>query len=269
MAAAEARLPGLAAALLGLMLTACASVAPAPAHAASASVAFPILSARPASSTTDARAGLSRLTEGTSAALYVPPTYRADHPAAFVLLLHGATGRGADMIEMFRHEADARGLILLAPDSTGESWDVVTSFVHGRSTGAAPAYGADVERIDAALSQAFARYTVDPARVAVLGVSDGAGYALALGINNATLFRSIVALSPGFMMPIAGKARSRIFIAHGRSDRMLPVEATTGEFVPALRGAGFDVDLLLYNGGHEWPRPVITQALDWYLGKPG
>ncbi len=71
------------------------------------------------------------------------------------------------------------------------------------------------------------------------------------------------------MMPIQSPTRARIFIAHGRSDHMLPVATTTGEFVPALRGAGFDVELMLYRGGHEWPRAVIAAALDWYLGKQG
>ena len=99
----------------------------------------------------------------------------------------------------------------------------------------------------------------------MIGVSDGAGYALAIGGNNADLFRNIIALSPGFMMPIHSPARSRVFLAHGLEDRMLPSKVTTSEFAPALKSLGFDVTLLLYTGGHEWPTTVINQALDWYL----
>ncbi|MBI1361592.1 MAG: phospholipase [Alphaproteobacteria bacterium] len=257
------------AALAGVLLAACAS-APPPASGPASGPALgeaPRLAARPSTQqpASEARTGITRLTDGTSAELYVPRTYRPDQPAPFLLLLHGATGRGADMIDHFRHDADVRGVILLAPDSEGTTWDVVQSFVRGRSTGAPTRYGADVPRIDAALTAVFSRYAIDPARTGVLGVSDGAGYALALGTNNPALFPRVIALSPGFIMPVEATQRARIFIAHGRQDRILPVDVTTTTIVPALRAAGFDVTLDLFNGGHNWPRPVTDAAMSWFL----
>ncbi len=266
MAAADAiGLRGCLAALAGFLFAACASTPPPPGGPASAQ--SPLLSARssPRPAAPEAAIGVTRLTEGTSAVLYVPPSYRSDHPAPFLLLLHGATGRGADMIDHFRRDADAHGIILLAPDSKETTWDVVTSFVRGRSSGALAQYGADVPRIDAALNAVFSHYAVDPEHTGVLGVSDGAGYALALGPNNAALFSRVIALSPGFMMPIKTSDRERIFIAHGRQDRILPMDVSTSVFVPALRAAGFDVTLDIFNGGHDWPRPVTDAAIGWFL----
>ena len=210
--------------------------------------------------------GYLRLNDGeANAVVFVPASYRVDHPAPLALLLHGATGRGTEMVQLFRRQTEARGVILVAPDSVGQSWDVVRSFEAGRPRGSPPHFGADVGRIDAALERVFADYAVDPSKIAVIGVSDGAGYALALGGNNANLFANIIALSPGFMMPIHNRARSRVFLAHGLDDTMLPAKVTSSEFAPALKALGFDVTLVLYNGGHEWPSAVINQALDWYL----
>jgi poly(3-hydroxybutyrate) depolymerase len=43
--------------------------------------------------------------------------------------------------------------------------------------------------------------TVDPQRICVSGFSDGASYALSLGLANGDLFTHVAAFSPGFMRP--------------------------------------------------------------------
>jgi phospholipase/carboxylesterase len=49
-------------------------------------------------------------------------------------------------------------------------------------------YGPDVEFIDRALDWAFDRLTLDIRKLAITGFSDGASYALSLGITNGDLF---------------------------------------------------------------------------------
>ncbi|HVY89842.1 MAG TPA: hypothetical protein VG942_13305, partial [Hyphomonadaceae bacterium] len=134
--------------------------------------------------------GLIHLSQHTSASLYVPASYLSDHPAPFLLLLHGASGRGDNMIRKFKDEADRRGIILLAPDSEGNTWDVALTYGNSRQ---APHFGNDAVRVDAALSQTFARYAIDPRHAGIAGFSDGAGYALSLGVKNSRLFPSIMA----------------------------------------------------------------------------
>ena len=53
---------------------------------------------------------------------------------------------------------------------------------------------------DEALVRVFATYPVDPTHLAISGFSDGASYALSLGLANADLFTHIVAFSPGFVI---------------------------------------------------------------------
>ena len=61
--------------------------------------------------------------------------------------------------------------------------------------------GPDVDTIDRSLRTVFAALPVDPHRLAISGFSDGASYALTLGLPNGDLFTHVIAFSPGFMQP--------------------------------------------------------------------
>ena len=65
------------------------------------------------------------------------------------------------------------GVLLLAPDSRGATWDALPA--------AQGAFGPDVAFLRGALSQVLSLYRVDPAALAIQGFSDGATYALGLG----------------------------------------------------------------------------------------
>ncbi|MDQ4127169.1 MAG: alpha/beta hydrolase-fold protein, partial [Actinomycetota bacterium] len=145
--------------------------------------------------------------------LYVPADYRPDHPRPLVVLLHGAGEDARDGLALLRGQADGAGLILLALASRDYTWDMIA--LRGR-------YGPDVAAIDQALEQTFSRYTVDPSRVAVAGYSDGASYALSLGIANGDLFTHVMAFSPGFLAPTEQTSTPRVFVSHGTRDGWLP-----------------------------------------------
>ena len=102
--------------------------------------------------------------------------------------------------------------MLLVPDSRGRTWDMILGN-----------YGPDVAFIDQALAQTFSRYALNPARLAIGGFSDGASYALSLGLSNGDLFTHIIAFSPGFMAPAQQQGRPPVFITHGTQDRVLPI----------------------------------------------
>src|SRR5215207_7352610 len=164
--------------------------------------------------------------------LYVPAGYRVEDPAPLVLLLHGAGEDARDGLALLRGQADEAGLILLVPDSRGPTWDVVLG--RGR-------YGSDVATIDRALEQTFSRYAVDPAHLAVGGYSDGASYALSLGIANGDLFTHVLAFSPGFMAPAERRGAPRICVSHGTQDGWIPTDRCSRRLVPQLQRAGYDV----------------------------
>jgi phospholipase/carboxylesterase len=75
-------------------------------------------------------------------------------------------------------QQDEAGLVLLAPESRDpRDWDFVFPGY----------YGPDVEFIDRALQQTFDRIAVDAGKVAIEGFSDGASYAVTLGLANGDL----------------------------------------------------------------------------------
>jgi phospholipase/carboxylesterase len=106
-------------------------------------------------------------------------------------------------------------------------------------------------------------YAIDPARISVAGFSDGATYSLALGRLNGTLFRSIVAFSPGILIPVAPRGLPPIFISHGTSDNILPIEIASPRFVPELRRQGYSVEYHEFDGPHAVPPEIAALALSW------
>ena len=190
--------------------------------------------------------------------IYVPTGYSADRPASLVLMLHGAGGNAQHGLDPPLNLADEAGLILLAVDSRRQTWDML----HGR-------YGPDIAFIDAALAQTFDRYAVDPARIAVEGFSDGASYALSVGITNGDLFTHVIAFSPGFAAPAAQREWPRLFISHGIWDDVLPIDRCSRRIVPVLQRAGYDVRYREFDGPHTVPPEMVGEALAWFMGEGG
>ena len=207
------------------------------------------LTARPRQPEAHAAAGLQELTRG--ALLYVPRGYDAQQRYPFVLTLHGAGGAPRNGLEPLLPLADALGLILLAPKSRGGTWDVILG-----------GFGPDVAAIDGALDEAFRRSSVDADRVAVSGFSDGASYALSLGLGNGDLFAAVLAFSPGFSAPATRRGRPAVFVSHGTDDPVLPIGRTSRRIVPSLRRAGYDVDYREFSGGHTVPPQLARAALE-------
>ena len=220
------------------------------------------LAARPASAVPEGGAptGLQRLDDRgeRGALLYVPTGYRPERSAPLVLMLHGAGGVASHSIGLVERYAEERGAIVLAPTSRAGSWDIISS----------RRYGPDVKAIDTALAQVFARYAIDPQRIAIGGFSDGASYALSLGIANGALFQNVIAFSPGFMAPTRQGGRPHIFISHGVDDRVLPIEVCSRRLAPQLRDAGYELRYIEFPDGHTVPKAIADQAFDWFLGEP-
>lgn len=186
--------------------------------------------------------------------LYVPMKYHPARPAPVVVLLHGAGGDARGTLPILRAEADLRGIILLAPESEASTWDMIAS-----------RYGPDVAFIDRALDTLFERYAIDAERIAVAGFSDGASYALSLGLANGDLFRDVLAFSPGYAAPAQAVGRPRIFISHGDEDRVLPIERCGRPLSQRLTRAGYDVDYREFHGGHVVPPDLVREGVKRFL----
>lgn len=220
-----------------------------------------LLEARPSATASGLPIGETRLANG--AAAYRPATAPAG-PLPLIVLLHGAGHRPPNFLQAMEPTADKRGVILLAPSSQGITWDWVENSRGGSSSWNGP----DARRIDEALKDLFNRVAVDPSRVVLLGFSDGASYALSLGLSNPKLFRSVISLSPGmFDQPRRIDRAQRIFIAHGRQDHILPFAATDA-IADALRGYRANLRFRPFDGDHEINRDALAEALNWSLSDP-
>jgi predicted esterase len=173
-----------------------------------------------------------------------------------MLLLHGAGGTGAGIRGRLPVLADSSALSVVALDSRGSTWEVIRG-----------PFGPDVAVIDSVLASTFAQYRVDRTRVTIAGFSDGASYALSLGLSNGDLFTRIVAFSPGMDGVVEAHGRPRIFISHGTRDQVLDVDRTSRRIAPRLRAQGYDVTYREFEGTHDVPRDVAGEALLW-LGRP-
>ena len=214
------------------------------------------LRARPDPPPSDAaRAGLRPLGLGSTrdGLLYVPAGYGAGKRAPLALTLHGAGGDARSGVSHFLHLADEAGVVLLAPESRGRTWDVLVG-----------GYGSDVEFIDRALEWTFERLTLDTRRLAITGFSDGASYGLSLGLTNGDLFTHLIAFSPGFMAPANHRGKPPVFVSHGTRDRVLPIERCSRRIVPQLDRAGYRVRYREFDGPHTVPESIAREALRWF-----
>lgn len=175
-------------------------------------------------------------------------------PVPLLLLLHGAGGSGERMLSRVRAFTDGAGIAVLSPSSVDSTWDAIRGD-----------FSDDVTRIDKALKQVFSEVPVDPARVFVGGFSDGASYALSLGLINGDLFSKILAFSPGFIVQGAEHGRPRIFISHGVEDQILPFERCGKRLATELKSS-YDVTFRQFQGGHEIPPEIGKEAMDWAVG---
>lgn len=184
--------------------------------------------------------------------LRIPEKYRPDVPAPLVVLLHGAGGSARRFVTRIG-VAESLGVVVLAPQSRGATWDAIRGD-----------FGPDVAFIDRALASTFDRCAIDPRRVAIGGFSDGATYALSLGVDNGDLFTHVLAFSPGFITSREVHGRPQIFISHGSQDQILPIASTSRRLVPGLKQAGYEVRYREFDGPHTVPPSISLEALQWF-----
>lgn len=179
------------------------------------------------------------------------PKNASDKPLPLLVMLHGATQRADDMFWYLGSAPEEARVAVLAPNSLDTTWDAISS----RS------FGEDVYYLNRMLERVFETTSIDPARVSVGGFSDGATYALSLGLINGDFFKSIVAFSPGFVIDGDAHGKPRIFISHGSHDHILPIDRCGRRIAGELKGEGYDVTFREFNGDHEIPKDVAREGL--------
>jgi phospholipase/carboxylesterase len=192
--------------------------------------------------------------------LYVPESYDGREALPLVVALHGGSGQGRSFLWTWLREARSRRCLLVAPTSLGPTW----SF-QGQDVDAAA-----LHRI---VDHVREGWRLDPERVLLTGLSDGATYTLFCGLRSDSPFTALAPLSGVLHPTLLGSgglehARGRrIYQVHGSLDWMFP-PALAQLARDALERAGAD---LVYREiadlSHTYAREENPRILDW-LGAP-
>lgn len=188
--------------------------------------------------------------------LYVPESYDPNDARPLVVALHGAYGHGADFLWSWQREARSRRLILMAPTSLGSTWSFNGPDV-------------DASSLSSMLEYVRENWCVDPERILLTGLSDGATYALLHGLREESPYTVLAPMS-GVLHPanlangnVERAKGKRIYLVHGALDWMFPV-AVARVAVELLRGAGADLHYQeVEDLSHTYAREENARVLDW------
>ena len=185
--------------------------------------------------------------------LYIPQQYRPEQPLPLMVWLHGGGGHASDTEYMYPI-ANQYGIIVLALDSRHNTWDGIDS-----------PFGPDVKFIEKALAYTFDHVAVNPKKLALGGLSDGASYTLALGRSNGDVFTHLIAAAPWRLKPPAPSiGKPKIMVVHGTQDNIYPAFHSRQFLVPALRDDGYPVHYYEFDGPHWVPEPVLQKIFTWF-----
>jgi len=195
--------------------------------------------------------------------IVTPPVIEPGRAHPLVVVLHGAGRQDEMIVRGLQREREHRGTIFVVPRSLGPTWDLI-----------AGGEGVDLAFLDGVLHSLYRRFRIDPARQALVGFSDGASYALAVGLSNPRLFSAVAAWAAGFLAIDANNLRPddpkpRIFLEYGTRDQLFPFEHVALPMRDTLTRLGYPLEFRADEGGIHWPRPAfLGDALDWFLGPP-
>jgi phospholipase/carboxylesterase len=191
--------------------------------------------------------------------LYVPESYEPTRAWPLVVAMHGGSGNGGAFLWSWLREARTRDFILLAPTAAGSTWSLMEADVDG-------------DNIDRMVSEVGERWSLDPARMLLTGMSDGGTFTYVLGLRTGCRFTHLAPIAavfhPMMMMAVADADRVRglpVHIVHGAQDWMFRAEiARTAE--QTLRQAGANVVYReIADLSHTYPRDENGAILDWFL----
>jgi phospholipase/carboxylesterase len=210
--------------------------------------------AAPTKSITPGLRSLQLSSTGRAFGVFIPATYDPTVPTPVIFLMHGRGGNGEALTLNFRDIAERAGVVVVAPNSRATTWDLLLDET-----------GFDVAFIDGILRWTFDNINVDAARLTIGGFSDGGTYATWLGLRNGALFRRLAIFSGCAAVPSGRVGQPRLYITHGISDSVFPIDTCSRVLVPALQTRGYTVEYTEYEAGHIIPVDVADIVFDWIV----
>ena len=191
------------------------------------------------------------------ASVYIPHWVDPNALTPVVIALHGGAGHGRDMLWSWLREARSRGFVLIAPTSSQDTWQLNQP-------------EQELPALLALLQFVKDQIQIDPTKILLSGLSDGATLTLQLGLQPGTPFTHLApfsgTLDPALVNPAVGLLHQDkpIYLVHGSDDWMFPV--AIGQMTAEVLGARNPN--LIYNEieglGHTFARTALKQLLPWF-----
>jgi hypothetical protein len=215
--------------------------------------------------------GFVRLEHGASSAiLLTPDAIDPDRRYPLFTVLHGAGRQDEALAKGYRAEPDRRQAFFLIPRSVAPTWDLI-----------AGGERCDLDFLEYAYDLIYRRFPIDALQQSLIGYSDGASYALSVGLCNASMFSSLMVWAAGFLVldPPTAEAfgrhpgsppRPRVYLEYGTHDELFDFQQVALPMRENLEKAGLDVTFSVDEGGRHWPSSTFhSEALDWYFANAG
>jgi phospholipase/carboxylesterase len=190
--------------------------------------------------------------------VYVPENHDPALPAPLIVALHGGAGHGRLFLWTWVREARSRGLILVAPTASGDTWSMM-----------------DPETDTAHLSRVLAwvneRWKTNPERRLLTGMSDGGTFTLVSGLDADSPFTHLAPVAASFhplLLAVSEPQRLRglpIMLTHGALDWMFPVSVGRSANRALTAAEAKVVYREIPDLSHAYPREENAGILDWFL----
>jgi poly(3-hydroxybutyrate) depolymerase len=200
---------------------------------------------------------------GSRAVLLTPPEIDPSRLYPLVTVLHGAGRQDELLVRACRGEPEKRDALFLVPRSLHPTWDLVACDERP-----------DLDFLEWAYDLIYRRYPVDRGRQALLGYSDGASYALSVGLSNPHVFRAVMGWAAGFVaLDPTGigpeQPKPEVLLEYGTHDELFPFERVAKPMRANLESLGYRVEFRVDEGGRHWPSGSFqSEALDWFFSEP-
>lgn len=190
--------------------------------------------------------------------LYVPEGYRPTEAYPLILCLHGAGFDGNSYLDRWQPRLGERYLLACPSFEAGAWWTKEAE-----------------ELVLAVLREVMRDYRVDPDRVFLTGMSNGAVGTYLIGLNHPDLFTALIPMAgalPGPLLALLDNARTTpVYLIHGAKDQVIPAQYSQDVQAYLLK-RGYSVIYRQHDqvhpmaGGHFFPREELPALVDW-LGK--
>ena len=193
--------------------------------------------------------------------LFVPEDLDPETPAPLVVALHGGGGHGRLFLWSWLRAARTAGAILAAPTSAARTWALMGD-------------DQDTPRLLDVVAQISERHAVDPARLLLTGMSDGATFSYVSALPSDGPWTHLAPFAGTFhpmLLEFVDAERLRglpIYLAHGALDWMFPVGiARAARDAFSARGAAVAYRELP-DLAHAFPTEECAAVLAWLKETP-